>query len=135
MARSRSAARAQASSGRLAATAASVPRARRFVRQALRGVTPDPDVVDVAMLLVSELVTNAVMHAASQSRVEVAVSGDTVRVEVHDDSEAMPRPPPPEAAATGRPRPPLGRSPVVAMGERPDAGRQGRLVRARSRAS
>ncbi|MFH9570713.1 SpoIIE family protein phosphatase [Streptomyces sp. NPDC017230] len=55
--------------------------ARRFVRAALDGVTSE--LADTAELLVSELVTNAVLHAHTE--VEVAVSHDDRRVRVRVD--------------------------------------------------
>ncbi|MDT0611173.1 SpoIIE family protein phosphatase [Streptomyces lancefieldiae] len=56
----------------------SVASARRFVRAALDDVAAD--LVDTAQLLVSELVTNAVLHARTE--VEVAVSRPEGRVRV-----------------------------------------------------
>ena len=44
-----------------------------------------------AELLVSELVTNAILHARSGARVDVERVGDRVRVAVCDDSPAVPR--------------------------------------------
>ncbi|GAA2561892.1 MULTISPECIES: SpoIIE family protein phosphatase [Streptomyces] len=60
----------------------SVAEARRFVRAALDGVAPD--VVDTAQLLVSELVTNAVLHARTEVEVSAHVEENTVRVRVGD---------------------------------------------------
>lgn len=57
--------------------------ARRFLGGALGGRMPD-GVVDIARLLVSELVTNAVVHAASAVEVEVAVDDAGVVVRVRD---------------------------------------------------
>jgi hypothetical protein len=63
--------------------------ARRFTRETLEAWRLD-DFVDTAVLLVSELVTNAVLHA--RSGVEVVVDGGPgrVRVEVHDSSIVLP---------------------------------------------
>lgn len=66
----------------------SVPAARRFVREALRGTEVD---VDTALLLVSEVVTNAVLHARSNVRVVVEPGTAVARVEVHDGSPVPPR--------------------------------------------
>ena len=69
----------------------SVPAARRFVRQAMsRG---PPELVEVAELLVTELVSNAVKHACTPLtlRVEHQASGD-VRLHVHDGSTTLPMP-------------------------------------------
>jgi phosphoserine phosphatase RsbU/P len=63
---------------------AQAPRlARRFVGDALSGRT-DEGSVEVARLLVSELVTNAVVHAASAVEVEVAVDEAGMVVRVRD---------------------------------------------------
>jgi anti-sigma regulatory factor (Ser/Thr protein kinase) len=69
-------------------SADSVPQARRFARQALEGSTSD---VETAVLLVSELVTNAVLHARSAIRLVIDDRGSTARVEVHDTSPLQPR--------------------------------------------
>ncbi|MEU9554226.1 SpoIIE family protein phosphatase [Streptomyces fumanus] len=60
----------------------SVAEARQHVRAALHDVAPD--LVDTARLLVSELVTNAVLHARTEVEVSVRVTGGTVRVRVGD---------------------------------------------------
>jgi len=62
--------------------------ARRFVVGALRagGVAVD----EAIPLVVSELVTNAVLHAGSSARVEVRVDNDCVRIEVHDSKADLP---------------------------------------------
>ncbi|MGI5350712.1 SpoIIE family protein phosphatase [Streptomyces sp. CA-250714] len=60
----------------------SVPEARRFIRGALDGVAPD--VVDSAELLLSELVTNAVLHARTEVEVSASAVDGTVRVRVAD---------------------------------------------------
>lgn len=49
------------------------------------------DSIPDAELLVSELVTNAVLHARSATQVTIERSGSTVRVSVHDASTARPR--------------------------------------------
>lgn len=50
----------------------------------------DADVIDTAQLLVSELVTNAVLHAGTDIEVTVSVSGGVVRVDVVDQSRRLP---------------------------------------------
>ena len=55
--------------------------------------------VERAALLVSELVTNAIVHARSQFRVRVSVR-PVPRVEVEDDSPALPEPPPAETTVS-----------------------------------
>ncbi|MFV2118065.1 ATP-binding protein [Streptomyces sp. Act-28] len=75
---------------------ASVPQARHAVRDLLERQA-DPvagDVVQGLLLIVSELVTNAVRHAAllsPQVAVEVAVGAEWVRVAVEDDHPYRPR--------------------------------------------
>ncbi|WP_042386242.1 SpoIIE family protein phosphatase [Streptacidiphilus melanogenes] len=61
----------------------SVAAARAFVRDTLQG-WGFGEVVDDAVVLVSELVTNAVVHAGTAARVELLRQGDQVRVEVGD---------------------------------------------------
>lgn len=72
----------------LAPTTDSVPMARRFARAALRESSAD---VDTVLLLVSEVVTNAVLHARSDIRLVVEDRQDVARVEVHDSSRISPR--------------------------------------------
>ncbi|MFI8996918.1 SpoIIE family protein phosphatase [Streptomyces sp. NPDC053542] len=60
----------------------SVALARRFARTALEGVAAE--VVDSAELLVSELMTNAVLHARTEAEVAVRAVGHRVEVRVSD---------------------------------------------------
>ena len=46
---------------------------------------------DEAVLLLSELVTNAVVHAGTEIQVSVRLDGDVLRVEVRDDDPRLPR--------------------------------------------
>jgi anti-sigma regulatory factor (Ser/Thr protein kinase) len=86
----------------LPAEVASTPRARVFVRTALVGILP-ADVVSIAELCVSELVTNAVLHAGTPVRVHLSPVGDAIRIHVRDGSAAMPlRVRHSRTAATGR---------------------------------
>ncbi|MCF3963977.1 ATP-binding protein [Streptomyces fuscigenes] len=76
---------------------ASVPRARHAVRDLLarQAVPADDDLVQMVLLIVSELVTNAVRHAAVLSpevAVEVAVDDAWLRVSVEDDHPYRPKP-------------------------------------------
>lgn len=73
----------------------SVPQARHAVRDLLRrqGVPLDEDVAEGLLLIVSELVTNAVKHAALLSpelAVEVAVGEEWIRVSVEDNHPYRP---------------------------------------------
>ncbi len=74
----------------LPAEPASVGQARSFVRRVLVGWGLD-ETVDVATLLVSELATNAVLHARTAFAVLVSHGRDDVRVEVLDGSVVQPR--------------------------------------------
>ncbi|WEH36829.1 ATP-binding protein [Streptomyces sp. AM 4-1-1] len=74
---------------------ASVPRARHAVRDLLRrqGVPVDEDILQGLLLIVSELTTNVVRHAAVLSpelAVEVAVGADRVSVSVEDSHPYRP---------------------------------------------
>ncbi|MER5554465.1 ATP-binding protein [Streptomyces sp. NPDC002793] len=73
----------------------SVPQARRAVRDLLerQGVPVDDDILQGLLLIVSELVTNAVRHAALLSpelAVEVAVGEEWIRVSVEDNHPYRP---------------------------------------------
>lgn len=75
---------------RLGTGPAAAAEARRQVREAVFTweVRVDPD---VAVLLVSELVTNAIRHEASGTvMLAVSCSRDQLRVDVHDTSRALP---------------------------------------------
>lgn len=67
----------------------SVPAARRFVRSALREFGGAAQ-AEVAVLLTSELATNAILHAHSQFELRVRAEGASVRVEATDASPAPP---------------------------------------------
>lgn len=71
-------------------TPSSVPAARNFTAAALRQLdVPAPE--DVAVLLVSEVATNAVVHAGSPMRLTVWCNRGRPRVEVRDDDPTLPR--------------------------------------------
>ncbi len=74
---------------RLDAEPLSVGRARRFASATLQAWGIDGTVVETCVLLVSELATNAVLHARTPFTVVIDRSRG-VRVEVHDED---PRPP------------------------------------------
>lgn len=73
----------------LTAEPVAASRARRFVLDALhqRGAEA---LSEVAQLLVSELVTNALLHARSAMKVRVSTDPRRVRVEVSDASPVIP---------------------------------------------
>src|SRR3954447_17397598 len=63
--------------------------ARRFVRDTLSSWGAEEH-VDTATLLISELVTNAVLHARSAPEVILVAEGAMLRVEVYDQSPILP---------------------------------------------
>jgi CheY-like chemotaxis protein/anti-sigma regulatory factor (Ser/Thr protein kinase) len=65
--------------------------ARRFVTETLDR-WDCADLLDSITLLVSELVTNAVIHADSAPEMAIVLTSETLRVEVADRSDAMPVP-------------------------------------------
>ncbi|MFF6815413.1 SpoIIE family protein phosphatase [Streptomyces sp. NPDC012403] len=66
-----------------------VGHARRFTRRTLRswGVTAD---VDAALLVVSELVTNALVHTEGPVRLDISLVNDRLRLAVADSSPRTP---------------------------------------------
>ena len=81
-----------------------VPAARRFASQQLVDFRGPTEVVDKTRLLVTELTTNAVVHAHSPIRLTVEPLDDRVRVEVRDDDPTHLDPPeaPDPHATSGR---------------------------------
>jgi anti-sigma regulatory factor (Ser/Thr protein kinase) len=69
--------------------AASPAKARAFVRQALAAWHCD-DLDDVASLLTTEVVANAVRYATEQIALRVRLDEAVVRVEVHDTNPVLP---------------------------------------------
>ncbi|MFG3497471.1 ATP-binding protein [Streptomyces sp. NPDC047928] len=74
----------------------SVPRARHAVRDLLdrQGVPARDDIVQGLLLIVSELVTNAVRHAALLSpevAVEIAIGAEWIRASVEDNHPYRPK--------------------------------------------
>lgn len=74
---------------RLAPHPESVGEARRMVRRSLARAGRD-DLAETAGLLVSEVVTNALVHAGTPIDVTVSVTADGLRVEVEDGSPHLP---------------------------------------------
>jgi PAS domain S-box-containing protein len=80
----------------------SVGRARRLVTDALVEAGCD-GLLDVAVLLTSEVVTNAVLHAGTELELRVRCDEAVVRIEVADGSPVLPSPRDYDAeASTGR---------------------------------
>ena len=79
--------------------ASSVSRARSFVRESVADLH-DEDVEDIALLLTSELVTNAILHTGTPVHLGVTVDDARTCVSVGDrwpDSPTLsPRPPSPD---------------------------------------
>ncbi|HVM40127.1 MAG TPA: ATP-binding protein [Acidimicrobiia bacterium] len=76
---------------RLAPDAQAVPEARSLLRRLLRSWRMGDEAAEQLELLTSEAVTNAVRHTRSRDVIlVVSYDGDSVRVEVDDESEALP---------------------------------------------
>lgn len=64
--------------------------ARRFTSRICGQAGIPGDLCDSAVLLTSEVVTNAVIHGRSEARLRVIVDDEHVRVEVGDDNSRHP---------------------------------------------
>lgn len=64
--------------------------ARDFARARLAGV--DPERVEDCLLVVSELVTNAIRHGGGLVALEVVASPDAIHVSVQDHNDRLPTP-------------------------------------------
>ena len=90
-----------ARSVRLPGEPASVPAARRFVAQLIDGL--EAELQETAIFLVSEVVTNAVLHARTHVTLRCTVESGGVLVEVADENRQVPLPRRhDEEAVTGR---------------------------------
>ena len=67
-----------------------VRHARRFTRRTLRSWDVADDTIDGVLLIVSELVTNALVHTDGQVRLDLALIGARLRVAVADASPRAP---------------------------------------------
>ena len=77
---------------RLDPTPAAAAAARAFVREVCRYwqlVVPDATVMDRAVLVANELVTNAVVHARTEIRVRLELRGDRLHIAVRDGSPRL----------------------------------------------
>ncbi|MGW7412400.1 ATP-binding protein [Streptomyces sp. NPDC054863] len=70
-----------------------VPEVRRALRELLRH-WGRPGCADVAELLTSELVTNALIHTESDAELHATLAASKLRVEVHDHLSRLPEPRP-----------------------------------------
>jgi anti-sigma regulatory factor (Ser/Thr protein kinase) len=66
--------------------------ARALVRDLHRRVGAARELIDDAVLITSELVTNALGHGSPPFDLVAMVDPDWMRVEVHDRSDTLPRP-------------------------------------------
>jgi anti-anti-sigma factor len=76
----------------LAPTLTAPATARRFVDELCRDwqlTLTDRDLADRAVLVADELVTNAVLHARTDIRLRVELSGDRLQIAVHDQSPRL----------------------------------------------
>ncbi len=78
---------------RAPAVPGSVPVLRRWTVESARALGAGPEALDAIELAASEVITNAVRHAAGTTAVTVRVSTDGahVRCEVQDDDPTLPR--------------------------------------------
>jgi anti-sigma regulatory factor (Ser/Thr protein kinase) len=65
--------------------------ARRFAVRVVAGLGADEQAQEAIRTLVSELVTNVVLHAGTRALLTVEDAGDSVRVLVTDGSAVLPR--------------------------------------------
>jgi anti-sigma regulatory factor (Ser/Thr protein kinase) len=70
---------------------ASVATARRFVEESVRKWQVEP-LLDDALLVISELVTNAVTHADSSFRIRLSLTPARLRIDVLDNGAGTPEP-------------------------------------------
>ncbi len=64
--------------------------ARQLVRTVLADARVSTDATETALLLVSELVTNAVLHADGRPVLDIAVEPDRLRIAVSDTGRGTP---------------------------------------------
>ena len=74
----------------LSADPVSIPHARQFVCEQTRHLD-DPDLSATLELLVSEIVTNAILHSPAPRNLRLVLDNTRVRVEVEDRGERAPR--------------------------------------------
>ena len=89
---------------RLAPTPTAPAAARAFVREVCRYwqlARPDATVMDRAMLVADELVTNAVVHSRTEMRLRLELRGDRLHIAVRDGSPGLLRLVAPDAQAEG----------------------------------
>ncbi|MEU8980403.1 ATP-binding protein [Streptomyces sp. NPDC058251] len=75
---------------------------RQWTRRHLESLTwtaAEPDTVDAVVLTVSELLTNAHVHAHSDAYLVLTWDGDCLHVSVHDEDPTLPQQRDPKAGA------------------------------------
>jgi anti-sigma regulatory factor (Ser/Thr protein kinase) len=70
----------------------SIRTARRFVGECCHEAALSDERCDDALLLTSELVTNAILHGRSEVSVEVEARGEVLRISVFDENSRHPQP-------------------------------------------
>ncbi len=75
----------------LDAAALSAQRARDVMRGVCADALVSPPLTETALLLVSEIVTNAVVHGSGRPVLDIDVAPEVLRVTVTDESAATPR--------------------------------------------
>ncbi|WP_343239924.1 ATP-binding protein [Streptomyces sp. SID12488] len=76
---------------------------RRWTRRQLESLAwtaAEPETVDAVVLTVSELLTNAHVHAHSDAQLILTWDGDCLHVSVHDEDPTLPRQRDPQAGET-----------------------------------
>jgi anti-sigma regulatory factor (Ser/Thr protein kinase) len=76
----------------LAASATTGSLARQALRQLLASARIDTETSETAVLLATELVTNAVEHGRGAAYLDADVADQVIRLEVTDSSTVAPRP-------------------------------------------
>lgn len=95
--RSRRAGAADTTWSSLPASPSAAREARALVARQCAGwakTRDDPEILDTALLLTSELVTNAVIHGRSHVRLGITLRPDWLRIDVGDDNSRHPTPQP-----------------------------------------
>ena len=68
----------------------SAAKARKFIAEICAATRMPSEMCDTAALLVSELVTNAIIHGKTSATIEVHRPPDSLRVAVRDDNPVLP---------------------------------------------
>ncbi|MDQ4085273.1 MAG: ATP-binding protein [Actinomycetota bacterium] len=105
---------------------AAARRARTFVQDQCHAVGINDDTSETAVLLTSEIVTNAFLHGRSRTTLILSATEDRLRVEVGDDNTRLPHLADPDREAlNGRG---LAIVDMLAADWGADAQRQGKIV-------